>query len=286
MRRIIIVVCAAAWAASAYAGIGSVISTFYMGYSTYRVWWYGIYRDPSLVYCLYNQYNITFVPRWTPSGSLVNWDKHPIYPAPEIKYGEADHCHLGPGYFAFIGDMTLWCIDLNYRLTPVASFPVRSPREPWEAYNLMWDGQYYYVNCWSDYGVFNRYTPAGALVGTWAAAGWPSGVSAGGVAFSRTFNNASGQYLLAVSGGDRIYAFNMAGGALLGSWRIPPATRGHRGAVCGDAYPSSYGAALWVHYNFGTGDRPTSWAYQIDINARGAASVLPASLGKVKALYR
>ncbi len=284
MRKIIIIFCAAALAACAYARVGSVISTFYIGYSTYRVWHFGIYRDSSLVYNLYDQYGDTHICRFTPSGSLVNWHQT-IWPPHLYKYGAADHCHLGAGYFAYLGDGFLWCIDLNYRYLPVASFPARSPKEPWPQ-NLMWDGRYYYVNCYSDYGVFNRYTPAGALVGTWAAAGWPTGVSAGGVAFSRTFNNASGQYLLAVSGDDRIYAFNMAGGALLGSWRIPPATRGHRGAVCGDAYPSSYGAALWVHYNFGTGDRPTSWAYQIDINARGAASVLPASLGKVKAIYR
>jgi hypothetical protein len=283
MRKIITVVCAAALATCAYAEVGSVISSFYIGYSTYRVWHFGIYRDASYVYSLYDQYDNTYIYRFTPSGSIKGLSV--VYYKGFLEYGEADHCHLGAGYLAYLGYTTLWFADLNLPHHHVASFPVRSP-STWKVNNLVWDGRYYYVNYWSDYGVFNRYTPAGALVGTWAVAGWPPGVSAGGVAFSRTFNNASGRYLLAVSSGDRLYAYNMDGGSLLGSWRIPPATRGHRGGVCGDAYPSSYGAALWVHYAFGHGDRPISWAYQIDINARGAASVVPASLGKVKAIYR
>jgi hypothetical protein len=272
----------AALATCAYAEIGSVISSFYMGYSTYRVWYFGIYRDASYVYALYDQYDNNYIVKYTPTGSVVNWPM--IHHSGFSYYGEADRCHLGAGYLAYIGDLTLWCADYNF-CQHVASFPVVAPTGV--PRNLTWDGQYYYVNTWSDGGVFNRYTPAGALVGTWAAAGWPSGVSAGGVSFSKTFNNASGRYLVAVAGDNRMYTFNMAdGGSLVGSWLIPAPTYGYRGAVCGDAYPASRGAALWVHYCFGTGDRPTSWAYQIDINAPGATSVLPASIGKIKAIYR
>ena len=283
MRKIITVVCAAALATCAYAEVGSVISSFYMGYSTYRVWRFGIYRDASYVYSLYDQYNQDiFLYCFTPSGSYL-WYRLADRGG-SLEYGGSDRCHLGSGYLSYLADSYLRFVDTSNPFPPVGSFSVRSPGT-WKANNLVWDGRYYYVNYYTDYGVFNRYTPAGALVGTWAVAGWPPGVSAGEVAFSRTFNSAAGRYLIA-GGASAGYIFNMKGGYLLGSWRNPSALRWDRGAVCGNAYPSSYGSAFWCHASGRPVGRIESWAYQIDIDARGASSVLPASLGKVKAIYR
>jgi hypothetical protein len=75
----------------------------------------------------------------------------------------------------------------------------------------------------------------------------------------------------------------MGTGSLVGSWPIP-FSGFHLAGVCGDAYPSSYGASLWeITQNDGNN---SYWVYQTDIDARGATNVLPASLGKVKAIYR
>ncbi|MGD8719576.1 MAG: hypothetical protein PVH29_12250 [Candidatus Zixiibacteriota bacterium] len=55
-------------------------------------------------------------------------------------------------------------------------------------------------------------------------------------------------------------------------------------AVCGDAAPSSYGASLWgLSYDW---DTDVFTVYQTDIDARGATNVVPASVGKIKAIYR
>ena len=47
--------------------------------------------------------------------------------------------------------------------------------------------------------------------------------------------------------------------------------------------PLNYGAALWLR---GSLENSTVWVYEVDVEARGATSVLPASVGKIKAIYR
>jgi len=283
MRKIIAVVCMAALATCAYAEVGSVISSFYLGTSgIHDWWWFGIYRDPSYVYCIHHQLSGVNLYFYTPGGSRQGYV--PIYSGTISYYGDSDRCHLGAGYIAWMADGLLIFTNIRRPVPPAGYFAVRSPGV-WSTHNVAWGGAYYYVNDYTDRGVFNRYTTTGSLAGTWTVAGWPPALLAHSVAFSRSFNEGSGQYFIAVSA-DRTYAFNMNGGSLLGSWRIPRATDGQRGAICGDAYPPSYGAALWVHSSFRVSSVLTdSWAYQIDVNARGATSVLPASLGKVKAIY-
>lgn len=276
MRRIIIIVCAAALGTCAYARVGSVISSFHIGNPGSISVYGSLYRDPSHVYAVWDYGGQNYLRRYTATGSFVNQ----VY----IGYrdegiGDADHCHLGRPYFAFVDLFDLTVINANDG-SIAASFAIKGPGT-WRPYNVMWDGKYYYVNQFMDYGVFNRYTSAGSLAGKWAAAGWPSGMRSSGVAFAHRFDNVAGRYLLAAAAG-RSCAINMVNGSLIATWPLP--LDSCYGAVYGDAAPSSYGAAMWVHsYIYPPG---RNWAYQIDVGARAAASVLPASLGKVKAIYR
>lgn len=278
MRRAIIIVCAAAWAASAYAEVGSLISSFYIGKtkeptSCFR----GIYRDPSYVYAMFWYAREIWIFTYTPSGVEVRTKQ--VYACYEEDYlGPATGTHLGAPYIAFSAAVLppMWRIYIaNVNTGSVAqSFPVGGS-------DIMWDGQYYSVQVRN--GVYKRYTPAGAEAGEWAVAGWPAGLSGYGSAFSRRFNYAAGRYLfVATFHAGSHFVFNMEDGSLLASWpKIP--ILGY-GQSYGDAYPRSYGGALWSHGYVYEGD--AHWAYQIDINARCGGAVLPASLGKVKALYR
>ncbi len=279
MRKIIAVVCMAALATCAYAEVGSVISSFYIGKTVEPTSYFAaIYRDPAYVYSFWNYIDTAYLRTYTPSGSQVN----NVYLASSTYPGDMTGCHLGAPYFAFSGtesDKIYFARTDNASV--LQSFPAKGPggRDP---YDIMWDGRYYHVH--SATGVYNLYTPAGALAGQWTVAGWPAGMRAGGSAFSKSFNNAGGRYLFVVSSRDDLhYVFNMGSGSLLASWGM--VTEYSRGQNYGDAYPASYGGALWYH-GYLTQPPHEHWAYQIDVNARGAASVVPASIGKIKAIYR
>lgn len=286
MRRIIIIVCAAALAACAYAKVGSVISSFYIGKTTEPTSHFQcIYRDPSYVYAMFEYCSEYYINVYKPSGGKVAWRKV-LTSYPYLEYfGSTTGCHLGAPYLAFSATENyfpwrIYTVSTNNG-SVVQSFLAEGPGGS-NPYDIMWDGLYYNVH--SGKGVYNRYTRAGAQAGRWTVAGWPAGLSAGASTFSRCFNNASGRYLFMVSGRDDLhYVFNMNDGSLLASWGA--VTEYCYGQSYGDAYPRSYGGALWYH-GYIWQENDAHWAYQIDVDARGAALVLPASLGKVKAIYR
>jgi hypothetical protein len=282
MKKIIVALLLAALAGQASATLGSIISSFYIGKSnpeSIPSYYTCIYRDPTYVYGFFIYGGQIVITVRTPTGSRVS--AHPFYYEPYPYPGSMTGSHLGESYFAF-SDYECERIYTTDKYGEIAgSFPAEGPggRDP---FDIMWDGRYYHVH--NAEGKYNLYTTAGALAGQWTVAGWPAGMRGGGSTFSKSFNNAGGRYLFVVGPGRSDYAFNMNDGSLLASWSLPPYPYTCYGQNFGDAYPASYGGALWYH----AFSNPTDehWAYQIDVDARNATNVVPASIGKIKAIYR
>ena len=133
----------------------------------------------------------------------------------------------------------------------------------------------------------NLYTPAGSLAGTWTAAGWPANLhSCGGIAYAPKVLNHAGAYIIVshvfnVGFTEPNCVFTYPGGSLVGSWTAP--AEGDEGSVYGPAYPAAtYGGAYWCDWYTGS----VYEAVQFDLGNIGGPGVAPASLGRVKALFK
>ena len=281
MKRIIVAVILAALAGQASATIGSVISSFYLGQTTLLLWPSGIYRDSSYVYHLFSYADVLYLDIDYPNGERYR-DLTLLYPLGfDDVPGAMTGCHLGAAYFAF----AVYGYGDPIYFATLSSASIVGSFNPADNYDIMWDGRYYHVNTGN--GVYDRYTTAGAPAGQWTVAGWPAGIWGNGSTFSKSFNYASGRYLFVagrMSGRDLHCTFNMDDGSLVASFSRPTSSRYCFGQNFGDAYPARYGGAIWYHGYFSLTEE--HWAYQIDVDARGATNVVPASVGKIKAIYR
>jgi len=279
MKRIIVAVILVGLAGQASATVGSIISSFKIGATTILAWPGGIYRDSSYVYCMAKYETIVYLAIYYPYGKWYR-DRELLYP---IGYDDVPldmtGCHLGAGYFAF----TVSGSGQPIYFATLSSGSIVQSFIPGGFSDIMWDGLYYHVGSGS--GAYDRYTTAGTPAGQWTVAGWPAGMSGWGSTCSDYFNNAAGRYLFVGSTRDRLhYVFNMNDGSLLASW--PVLHNYWRGQNYGDAYPTSYGGALWYHGYILTQTPHENWAYQLDVDRRNATNVVPASVGKIKAIYR
>jgi len=269
-------------ALTCYAAVGSIISSVNLGY--HRPFTpHCIYRDASYIYTMGGIGAVTCILQYTTTGSLVEsiWLKDPYW------LSDLDTCHLGSQFFCG----TDWGFPPYYLYffrvsdgSVVSSFTINPPGYEYDTV-VAWDGTHYYVALERNYGEFARYTPAGAYAGKWKPAGWPSNMDyLQGIAVSRYACNAAGRYLIAHDayyGRNKHVIINMESGSFITSWSLP-LSRG-TGAVCGHSTQASrYGVAHWVQLEDGFYD----WAFEVDIDGHAAASVVPASLGKVKAIYR
>ena len=268
------VLVAAALAAPAHATIGSVISSFRLPSFAYE---YGIYAEYQYLYVsgylTYGNYIVTF----THSGTILR--SRSIDPGNQYPLISGSRTHLGQGYIALIdrGPDYLKIFSIANGGAPVSSFRVRP-----DAWNVFWDGDYYYLNEPGDRGRFIRYTRSGGSAGTWTCAGWPAAMTyCRGAEYAQRGNNASGPYFVAGGGGtNRPYCMTtFPGGSLVRTWTLPSPYLIHM-SYGDSSNPGTYGAAIWAT-TFSPYD-----VREIDIDARNASTVLPASLGKVKAIYR
>jgi hypothetical protein len=267
-----------------HAEIGSVISTFRMsGYTEPRG--NGIYRDGSYVYgVMHTHPGIDYLYRFTVGGSLLG----SVSMTRTIRPHGADRCHLGAAYLCIIdpGAASGYASDLFFvnktTGSVVMSFAVFSG---WFPRSVTWDGTYYYAAGVDNEGVFTKYTPAGSNVGSWKPSGWPSAMtSTGALGYAAFANGLPGSYLVASAryANQPSCIIDMADGSLVATFTEPFIARA--GGVVGDSSrPGTYGAAYWICKNATGGDM---YAVEIDIDGRNETSILPASLGKVKAIYR
>ena len=256
-------------AAPARAEIGSVISSFPAGR------YYGIYRQGNYVYLSQNENNNNYLRTYTLTGAylrrvrLLGAAPYPLY--------SGSRTHLGAGYVALCdndaGYLKIFSIAAGG--SPVASFRAGTP------YNCFWNGEYYYVNGRSDRGFFRRFTRNGGPAGNWTCSGWSPYPYCGGAEYARRGNNGEGPYFVA-SPDSSVRPLGMTtfpGGSLVKTWIEPSGQVTHL-AYGDSSNPGVYGAAIWaILYN-------PYRVIEIDIDARGASAVMPASLGKVKAIYR
>jgi hypothetical protein len=276
---------AAAWAAAApfsFAGVGSVISSFYMSGSS-GPQAVAVYRDADFVYGIIQsgpsgeyEYDLS---TYAPTGSALS--SIPLSCSPEwaiyrIEWLEdADHSVRGDGYFGVIGVGKYFpAFGLEYNIRTgsiVGSFPTSSLAT---AYAHIPGGRYFYVGQTYPSYIF-RFTTSGSLVSSFK----PRDVC-DHLAATDYYDGQYGAYLISYGGGSGLYHHVYTdAGALVGSfWRGPFGMT--FAGVCGPGYPSYYGITYWC-IGWGNGG---FWCYQIDLANRIA--VAPASVGRIKALYR
>jgi hypothetical protein len=287
MKRIIVALLWAALAGQTWATVGSVISSFWVdnwnppGYSPL-----GIYRDDSHVYVTfyYTGGDGGFLRSYTAAGVTAgSFALEGI-----IQPSDVTPCHLGAGYFGIVDVRTAYLYFVNKTNgSIVSSFRAAGGGGVAGTPAVTWDGLHFYSAGMASRGEFNLYNPDGSLVRSWVLDGWPGeqwGID--GVAFAPRANYRDGRYLvIAPFTGDKPhYLFNMVDGSLLASWRMPSSYFEYStDAAYGSAFPATYGGAAWILRMYVGG---VYWAYQLDIHARPGTSVLPASVGKVKAIYR
>ncbi len=233
----------------------------------------GIYRDADYVYAVVGDYTnnrINYLYRYTPSGSFV--ENVRVLPGPYSVYGDADHSTLGTGYFAVIyGDNSVRDISMATG-SLVSSW---SPRADILGYGYIPNGAYKYLL--AEGGGVYRYAATGSFVGSFAAAGGRS------IAVTDRFLGSGGEYVVVAH--DYVLVIYTASGSRVRSFPVKPAPRALlSGAMCGPGYPGECGVTLWCHYWEGGGVWTNHFVYQLSLG--NGISVEPASVGKVKALYR
>jgi hypothetical protein len=258
-------------------GTGSVISSFRMT-GVAKPYALGIYRDASYVHGVIYGGDKNYLYRFTPAGARVSSYVLNGTSTPR----DADDAHLGAGYLALVDARKRYLFVFSTAGgAAITSFPVAGSPFP---LNCFWDGAYYHANGPSDRGEFNRYAATGASAGTWSCAGWPDGMTyCGGAAYAARGNNAAGPYVVACSwlAREPMCMTTFPTGSLVQSW-TPPAENGN-GLVYGkSSQPGAYGNAVWAAWFTGA----SLDAFEFDIGARGGPAVAPASLGRIKSLYR
>lgn len=270
-------------AAAANAGVGSVISSFPMSGNNepYAV---AVYRDANFVYGVL-QYGPTGEHEhklftYAPNGSVLG--SIPLSCTPGWAncrldwLHDADHSVLGDGYFGIIGvgkSFPPFGLDFNIKTgSIVGSFPT-SPYA--RAYAHIPGGAYIYVGQSYPSNIF-RLTMSGSVVSSFN----PRDVC-DLLAATDYFKGLNGAYLVSYGGGSGLYHHVYTdAGSLVGSFWLGHFSMAFAG-VCGPGYPSSYGITYWC-ISWGSGGGV--WCFQIDLG--NATAVAPASVGKIKALFR
>lgn len=281
MRAIRLAAASCLVAGAALAGFGSVISSFRVaspGGAFGRA--AGIYRDGSYVYCIAMKGDDEYLCRYTPQGSLVSTVKLPnVFYVP----GDAEACHLGSGYFA-VGDRQRWRVNFinKFSGTVVRTLEVSGPGGS-DPGVVVYNGWRYFIGSRGGMGEYRVYTAAGSFVRNWWASGWPTSMDGtGGATFADRALGRDGKYLVAsIPWGTGVSCIiDMTNGSLVRMWSDAPLR------ITGAAYgkssqPAVYGYVYWVIHE----ERDIYTAREVDLEASRPA-VVPASIGKVKAIYR
>ncbi len=244
-------ICAAA--VPAFAGVGDVISSFKMDGA------YNIYRDASYVYCVVGANTLR---RYTVGGSLVGT----VALAGLTDAGDADHSPFGPGHLGVVETSNR---VYQYRISN-GSLVMSIPTGPTTlGYAYFPGGAYLYVHS----GPYvHRYTTTGSFVSSFAV-----GYSSTAIAATDRFDDKAGDYVIVASRSTGTTVFTGAG-SVVRSFNLPmPPT----GCVCGPGTPYTPKTTFWCNLAVGA----NRFAYEIDIGNKNIG-VAPASLGRIRALYR
>ena len=263
---------------------GDVISSFQVGSGLGVIPWGGPYRDGpgGNVFVVWQRSVMpatVYISEFTVAGSLI---RSVTIPGIDSCL-DVDATHFGQGYIGLgVKPPRELRIYETGGLTCVASWPLLD----YSYCNFFWDGEYYHFGY--NYGWHQRrfytYTSTGSFVGTMKYGGYPGRVPMGGAGFTNNFGGAVGSFTVIATNFSPYGTFviNHVTGSLVSCWPNP----GHwpnYGASCGPGFPASYGTTFWGSYAE-PDSRSNVWVYQVDLG--NSVSVSPASLGRIKALYR
>ncbi|MEE9457533.1 MAG: hypothetical protein V3W11_10335 [bacterium] len=187
-------------------------------------------------------------------------------------HGDADRSVLGFGYIADVyrrgsGPQTITDFDIRTG-SAVASWAPLSSMQGY-AYNparrIRYVGSNNYVY---------RYNMRGSLLSSFGA---PIGIS--GLAAPLEFAGKPGEYII-VTRGTYWYAFT-GQGVEVARVLFPWAASRISNSACGPGYPPAYGNTLWCLANV-----EMKYDYVCQIYLGNATAVAPASVGRIKALFR
>ncbi|UCH77545.1 MAG: hypothetical protein JSU81_07340 [Candidatus Coatesbacteria bacterium] len=258
-------------AAAAWAGPGSVISSFHRFLGDRPT---AVYRDADYVYVVNLGEGLSnYAIKYTPTGSYVGistlWFCRYV---PE----DVDHSFLGSSYITLAVERGL-VTYLKEGGTPVR-WDHNDLRET-IGYAHRPGSQYYFVCVWPesrDYDhIVYAFKTGGSLVSTFipAEGGW--------LGATDRFAGLGGEYLI-IHGGTGTCDIYDPGGSLVATFGHE-AGCGIRGGTAGPGYPASWGTTLWVLGSWGHNDHAV---FQIDLGNGTPSAIVPTSLGKVKALFR
>ena len=262
-RFLIYLIAALVAASAAQAGVGSVISSFRMT-RTGTPSANGIYRDDTFVYAVVDTAGDNYLRLYTTAGSLVG----SVVLAGSDVPRDADHSLLGSGYVDVFdyGKKMLLTYTLDGSLVNSKAVPSDTT-----AFAYIPGTQRYFLA--RDQMIF-RYTLNDVLLNKFYVGGDLRGLAASG-----RYDGKAGQYLVAGRAGTGGYSYVYSGaGSLIDSFVVPGT--GTYGSVAAlGAFDSTN--TYWCVQTVGL----YRWAYQVDIGAASPA-VVPASVGRLKALYR
>jgi hypothetical protein len=261
---------AAALPASAFGSLGSIISSFWVADN----WWsyaFGVARDATYIYWVTTERAPYHLYYRNPGGGGGGSVFIGTFPA---GHADADASVLGPGYFADIyregtsGPFSITDFDIHTG-SAVASWARFNDIQGY-AYNPA--RRIRYVG--NKNGYVYRYNAAGSLLGSFPA---PEGIS--GLAATNEFAGSRGEYII-VTKAHYWYVFT-AQGVEIARVRFPWEFGSIGESACGPGYPSEYGTTLWCIALDKDYD-----SYVCQISLHNATALTPASVGKIKALFR
>lgn len=264
-------------AAAAFGAVGDVISSFHIPRGLDIC---GLYRDAEYVYLVVDTGTSKLLRTYTVGGSFVR----SIPLAESENYAEeGDHSPKGSGYFALFelpGLPSEYMYVVSYNL---ATGSIVDTIYIW-AHTIYWEptgfayvpgSRYIYCAMWRrEHGPHHvtRYTTTGSF--TRNIVDDDSSLGA-----TPIYNSLEGEYIIlggssAARKPTRVYT---SSGSLVGSFAVPGSTWA---SICGPGAPSSHKTTYWCITRINYED----YCYQIDLG--NTTKVAPASLGKIRALYR
>jgi hypothetical protein len=179
------------------------------------------------------------------------------------------------------------CYQVNLATgSVVSSFPA-SAAGGGALKDCAYNGTYYFSKGGNDGITFARYTTAGASAGTWTATGSSSITWCGGIDWTQYLNTATngGSGYMVVYSQNPTSAANVVtypGGSLVAWWDHAGTNGNTTGCFVGPPSNAAYGETCWANIRVGNNQY---WCYEVDLG-NGASALTPASVGRIKAIYR
>lgn len=268
---------------ASHDALGSVISSFYVSGTSAPVC-LGAARDATYVYAiLYSAAGSAVLRTYTPAGSQVGSVTITVPSSGTSR--DADISHLGANYLSLtsITSGTAGVLSQVIKSTGsiASSFSVTGPGTYAGDVTYIPSVSYYLIGALYSGTSTNVYTTSGSSAGSWSISA--AGMSyCGGLAYATKFNNVTGSYVIVspwTAGLPHATLNYPAGTAVNTSWGA--VSGANTNGSCVGAGSASTEEFFWANQVLNSS---SMYMYQIDLG--NGVGIAPASLGKVKSLYR